>query len=107
MHMSYEKAISEMHAARANLGAWVRSIFSRQRDTTADPYQRADAHLSGKAMEYLVTHGLYDEARRFLDVLEAHQASIANVQIALDIDQREAETLSALHDDDDLPEYLR
>lgn len=109
MSLPISQALAEANAAKSNVEEWIRAVHRRKVEYAL---LRQQPHgevkylydLVGECLGFLGRHGEFDEAKRFIDVVEAWEEALANVACA----RPDPTDLQQMHDEaEDVPDYLR
>ena len=112
--MYLPQALAEAKAAQANVEEWIRAVNRRKvdyvlLDAGRDAWWRKGTNdylykLVGEALGFLGRHGEFDEAKRLIEVVEAYEEALVNMDCAKPVPT----DLQQMHDDhEDVPDYLR
>jgi hypothetical protein len=115
MAMNLTKALDEFEMARHSAHDWVRAIMARKVEYAlvkrgGGPVLRNEDdylyEMVGECLAFLGRNGELDDAKRFIEVLEAYEEAWSNRVVAQAADA--PTDLEQMHDEHvDVPDYLR
>lgn len=111
MAMTLTKAADERDEARHRAEDWVRHVMARKVEVSLVRHERRideDTPLYrmvGECLHFLGQEGMLDEAKRFIEALEAYEEAAANYVVAYAADL--PTELEQMHEEaEDVPDYF-